>query len=353
MSILTSNSFDIVYYSFPVPNNHHTVSLLGILFDRILLPGVYLPTGVTKKDILSRLSFLIDLDRKGHDGTAMREEANALIFLRDYQELLSIFVPMGKSGYMGIIEQETQPVVMEIEELIFGPLPPNFTPTPSFGFNTPVGADQINAPSWIAYPANAFIFARKNNLPLLSDSTFLPFPKGTVNISNTDVNGLASYLMAAAFSLVLPRIRVLHAQEILEIRDKMKDDIGLFHAAMLSCVDQYVELLGSNPTPQQLETQAKHIAKVAILPKIEQLKARFESPKEIAFKKFTDLSMEVPELMLNFQKKEDLPWAILKVLSSVTKKVQEGLEQYQEESGKEISSGLSLLLKVPRKYPAY
>lgn len=351
MSILSEDGFNVVYYSFPVPNNLYTIPLLGILFNKVYLPGVYLPTQVTKEDIISRLSFLIKVVKSGHVGTSTQEELNALIFLRDYKELLNIFVPTGRWGLMGLLEKETQPIVMEIEELVYGPPPPNFTPTPSFGFNTPVGTSQINAPSWISYPANAFIYARKNNLTLLSDSSFLPFPKGVVEISETDSKTLASYLMAASFSLVLPRIKPLHAQEILEIRESMKEDISMFKVSMLSGVSKFLELLGNNPTPKQLENQAKHIANTIILPKVEYLRANFESPKKLILKNAIDFSLEAPELILNFQKPEDLPWAILKVLSNVTKKVKEGLKEYEEQNKKELNSGLSLLLKVPRRYP--
>ena len=131
----------------------------------------------------------------------------------------------------------------------------------------------------------------------------------------------------------------------------MSDDIYVFRAAMLSGVNQYVDLLGNNPTQSQLEKQSKYVAQTIILPKIEELRVRFESPKSIVMKKIIDLSLEAPELALNFQKPEDLPWGIIKVLSNVAKKIKEGLEQYREQSKKELLSGLSLLLKIQRKYP--
>ncbi len=176
MSILVNNTFEVVYYSFPVPTNALTVSLLGILFDKVYLPGVYLPTKTDKKAIAERFKFLVERYDPQDSMSAQREMLGTLLFVHNYyRELRGIFIPTGKTGYMGILEEETQPVVMQLEELIYGPPPPNFTPTPNMGFNQPAGDDQINAPSWLSYPANAFVYSRKKNLPLLSDSTFLPF----------------------------------------------------------------------------------------------------------------------------------------------------------------------------------
>jgi len=352
MSILTENSFDVVYYSYPVPTNPLTVSLLGILFDKVLLPGVYLPLKPDKKLIAERFNFLVKHYDPQDNMSAQDEMLGTLQFVNNYYtELSDIFIPTGKSGYMGVLEKETQPVVMQLEELIYGPPPPNFTPTPSMGFNQPAGNDQINAPSWISYPANAFVYSKKNNIPLLSDSTFLPLPKNAVVLPEEDAKALATYLMAASFSLVLPKIRPLKAEEILETKKKMKNDISVFKAAMLSGINKYINLLGNNPTQKQLEKQAKFIAQTDIYPKVEELRIKFESPKSIFMKKFVDFSLEAPELALNFQKPEDVPWGIVKVLSSVTSKVKEGLKQYQEQSKNELVSGLSLLLKVSRKYP--
>lgn len=352
MSILTNNSFEAVYYSFPVPNNPLTVNFLGILFDKIYLPGVYLPKNEDKKKIKERIDFLVEKYNPNESLSAQKEMIGTLLFIHEYSELIGVFEPTGKWGQMGVLEEETKPVVLELENLIYGPPPPNFFPTPNLGFNQPAGNDQINAPSWISYPANALVYSQKNNLPLISDSSFLPIPNYQINLTQTDANTLASYLMASSFSLVLPKIRPLKSEEILEIRYKFEPDIQSFRMAMLSGVNKYVELIGDNPTLEQMEKQAKFIAQTYILPKAEELKLRFENPGSIAVKKLIDLTLEAPELALNFQNPQDYFWAGVKVFNSIVKKVKEGVEQYQSQNRVEKESGLSLLLKVQRSYPA-
>lgn len=352
MSIIINDRLEVVYYSFPVPTNPLTITLLGILFDKVYLPGVYLPKKNDKKLISERFDLLVKHYDPQDSMSTQREMLGTLQFVHNYfDELQSIFIPLGKPGYMGLLEGETLPVVKEIEELIYGLPPPRFTPTPILGFNQPAGNDQINGPSRISYPANSYVYAKKHNLPLLSDSTLLPFPNSSVVLPDQDAKALASYLLASCFSLILPKIRPLKGEEILEIKDKMKEDIGLFKAAMFSGVTKYLDLLGNNPSQEQLNKQAKFIAQTYILPKVEELRTKFESPKSIILKKFIDLALESPELALNFHDPNNVPWAIVKVLSSVTEKIQEGLKQYEKQNKREMMSGLSLLLKIPRKYP--
>lgn len=354
MKLDYGTSFDAVYYSFPVPLNPLTVSLMGILFDRVFLPGVYLPNPKTtdKKSIRDRLEFLVRSFDPNESFSAQREMIGTLKFVYDYGELQDIFIPTGKAGYMGVLEPETEVVTKQLEELVYGPPPPNFTPTPNMGFNQPAGADQINAPSWISYPANALIFSRKHGIPLLTDSSFLPIPQiDSPMIPKHEAESLASYLMVSSFSLVLPKMRSLTAEEVLWVREKMSDDIGIFRSAMLSAVSQIVELIGNNPTDDQLQKHAEYIAKTVILPKVDALRTQFESPSSIALKKLLDLSLEAPELILNFQKPEDLPWAVISALKSLAGKVSEGIHEYQEQHKEEQKSGLALLLKVPRQFP--
>lgn len=353
MKIDSGISFDAVYYSFPVPLNPLTVSLMGILFDRVFLPGVYLPDPkkIDKRSISERLKFLVQKFDPNDSFSAQREMMGTLKFVYEYGELQDIFVPTGQAGCMGLLEPETEKVTKQLEELVYGPPPPNFTPTPNMGFNQPAGADQINAPSWISYPANALIYSRKHGIPLLTDSSFLPIPNiESPMIPKHEAESLASYLMVSSFSLVLPKMRSLTAEEILWVREKMCDDIGVFRSAMLSSVKQVVELTGNNPTDDQLQKQAEYIAKTVILPKVEALRTQFESPSSITLKKLLDLSLEAPELILNFQKPEELPWAVISVLKSLAGKVSEGIHEYQEHHKKEQQSGLALLLKVPRHF---
>src|SRR3989344_100350 len=353
MSVLMNNRLRVVYYPSVVPFNPYTVTMLGVLFDEVIFPGVYLRTDVSSSEIYARISLLLDIRRRNKK-VSYEEDVipiRTLLFLRDYGVLLGeVFSVTGKAGYMGMLEHGAQPVIMELEQKIFGPPPENFTPSPSLGYNYPVGSSQINAPSLLAYPANAFLYSRGHGIPLMSDSTFFPFPEDAIEESKDKAGSIASYLLASSFSLILPRLRPLNAEEILDVKQNMSDDIMSFRSVMFSAVARYSILTQDSIPLDKLEKEVKFIAQTEINPVIERLRMSFEKPSKIAFKKFLDLASEAPELALGFQDPNAWPWAIVKILSSISKKTKEGIAEHQEQMKKEKDSGLSLLLKLPRKY---
>ncbi|TLG77704.1 hypothetical protein [Methylocystis sp. B8] len=38
-------AFEAIYYSAPIPRNSHVLTMLGVVFDQIHFPGVYMPIG--------------------------------------------------------------------------------------------------------------------------------------------------------------------------------------------------------------------------------------------------------------------------------------------------------------------
>src|SRR5580698_8362287 len=47
-------SFDAVYYSQQVPISAESLTILGLVFDRLIFPGVYLPTSSFDEEALKR-----------------------------------------------------------------------------------------------------------------------------------------------------------------------------------------------------------------------------------------------------------------------------------------------------------
>lgn len=140
---------------YPVPTNRYAKTVLGILFDRVLLPWLYLLKSIDKKT------------------------------LQD-----------------------------EFERILF--------------------------------PANAYIVTQKNSLPIFSDRQVFPFP---VNVShNSNANLLTSYLALSSLMLVIPRIKLLNAEQIVKVRTRMKEEILDIHTVYLSMTDKFRELVVENPS---------------------------------------------------------------------------------------------------------
>jgi hypothetical protein len=75
------------------------------------------------------------------------------------------------------LEPGAEKLMLELEQLYFGPPPSNFHPTPVYGFAKGLpGAKEagVNGPSWLCYPANAFLYAARRGLPYINDDPRMP-----------------------------------------------------------------------------------------------------------------------------------------------------------------------------------
>lgn len=57
-----------------------------------------------------------------------------MVFALHYKFLREFCVFTGKFGQCGTLEEGANEITMLLEKIIFGPPPPNFTPTPPMGF---------------------------------------------------------------------------------------------------------------------------------------------------------------------------------------------------------------------------
>jgi len=125
---------------------------------------------------------------------------------------------------------------MLLEELIFGPPPPGFTPTPPMGFAKGLPGEKeagVNGPSWISYPANALVYSVKNELLLLNDNPMLPVPAlGNVSPEN-NAKMLSVILAIESVKMVLPKLKALTPQEIMEFREQTREYVRPFRLGML------------------------------------------------------------------------------------------------------------------------
>lgn len=342
----------VVYYPSIVPNNRYTITQLAILFDEILLPGAYLPFHkLDPKDIKDVIANIERADKQ--QGVQTTELLLPLYFALEFGELSEIFTGTGEWGHMGTLEPEASKITLEIESLYFGPPPVGVTPLPNMGFNIGVGSgndvtNQINGPATFSYPANAYVYAQKNNLPLISDNTWMPIPAKVPHNANADM--LAAQLCVASLDLILPRIKPLGALEILEVRDKMKNDIRALNATLLGYAGKLRGMVGEEPSLELLQNEAEFIAKTEIYPQIEHLRRTLETPGRILKRNMLDLVIENPELITRIALNPHDIQAWLDVLKVSGKSLSKTIGDIRLKAEKERASGLSLLIKLPNKY---
>ena len=342
----------VVYYPSLVPNNRFTITQLAILFDEILLPGVYLPLEVLDTiEIKERIKHIESVDAE--QGERSIDMLMPLYFAKEYSILSNIFVGTGSPGHMGTLEDGAGELTLKIEEAYFGPPAPGETPIPTMGFNFGVGngdpaVDQINGPAFFSYPANAYIYAQRHNLPIISDSSFMPLPSIAKQPVNADL--LTTHLSLSALSLILPKIRPLSAEEILTVRNGMKKDIEALNATMSSYGGRLRQLAGQSPEISDIQREAEFIAKTEIYPQLEHLKRTLESPGSVITRNMIDLTMENPDLIASLMIQPHNIELWMKALKATGSALKKTVHDLRDESERQNSSGLGLLLKLPKKY---
>jgi hypothetical protein len=180
---MIENELSCVYYPQQYPRNARVLTVLALVFDKIYFPGVWIPNRpIDTKGVQAEIDRILGLMKSKPQRIDTNDNIQMLglmSFIEPAKILKDICIFTGKPGYAGILEEGAKELTKVLEEMIYGPPPPNFTPTPSLGFAKGLPGENsaensINAPSWLSYPANAVAFSQKNGIPLLNDWLDLP-----------------------------------------------------------------------------------------------------------------------------------------------------------------------------------
>ena len=341
-------SFDAVYYAQQVPASAESLAILGLVFDRIFFPGVYLPTSEFDEDALRR-----EIERIRSLRMKFTIEdvqlLNCMEFSLHVKYVRDFCIFTGSPGGMGVLEQEAGPLIMALEELVYGPPPPGFIPTPSMGFckgfhfSQNVVEHQVNAPSWLAYPANALVYATKNQIPLVNDSR-LPVPGIPVSPKD-DAKLLATILAIESVKLALPKLRPLMPKELVEFRAETSQYVKPFRVAMLRLARDLNAALESDMTLHDVQKRAQFLVETTVYPELCELEAMLSNPSKPWRKRVIDLARSAPELLTNFA---TMPKniALAKAIGAIAKALADVRDEQLDRENRLARSGIYYLLKL-------
>lgn len=275
---------------------------MGLVFDKIHFPNVFLPAA-------------------GYDAEAVRVEADriAALGLRDYNTVVLVsalrFLPVVKqlegfckfTGFDGQIfgdvdKKGTSDLVRALDEKIFGPPKPGFMPTYETGFHKGLpGCDQyIDYPGSLHYPATAIAYSARNNLPLINDNPSLPVPALGGVSAKDNAKLLTAILALECAGLVLPKIRVLQPQELMELREDLAPHLRPFRLALLRLSAELNKAISSTSSQQEIVRAARFIVETDVQPTLLELKAALEAPSKRWYSRAMDATKQVPELVTSF-----------------------------------------------------
>jgi hypothetical protein len=303
----TSSLFEAVYYPNPVPDSINSLTVLALVFDRLYFPGVYIPqAGVDLEATRIEIERIKSLGRHAPDDIHL---INAMEWTIQAAPLRDFLVFTGKYGYMGVLEKGADELAKELERLIFGPPPPNFTPLITSGLSKSLPGDReasVNFPSWLTYPASALIYSANRNLVLVNDKPGMPVPALGGIDPKDNARVLSTVLALESVRLVLPPLRSLAPTEIAELRDIARKQLVPFRSSMLRLSKELNKAISAKATIEEVRKHAEFVAQTTVLPELMDLRAFLEQPSRSRYLIAKEAVRSLPELATNFLKMDPL-----------------------------------------------
>src|SRR5215469_8829792 len=111
---------EAVYYSHAVPRSPAVLTILGLIFDRLYFPGVYMPPpGFDRKAVESEIQRIIS-HYQGRVDANTRQLLDCLGFALHYKDVADLCIFTGKSGRIEQWDASVHDVVEQLELMVFG-----------------------------------------------------------------------------------------------------------------------------------------------------------------------------------------------------------------------------------------
>jgi hypothetical protein len=339
---------EAVYYPQQVPRSLASLTLMGLIFDRVYFPGVYMPPAESFDPV--------ELQKEIERLKAVKpyhvehiQLVNCMIFagIRKYVDDFCVFA--GTAGGTFGIDGQTPQMALALDELIFGPPPPDFIPTPMTGFVKALPGDdvavaQVSAPGALYYPANALLYSTKNEIPLINDDPSLPVP-GIPGDARGNAKLLSTILAIESVRLVLPKVRALSPQELMDFRQETAIHVRPFRIAMLRLARELNAAINSDMPLNQVQKAAKFLVETTVYPELKELESILHDPGKPWYRRAVDMAKAAPELATGFL---TLPMniALAKLLGTVAHTLADLRDEQRDRESTLSRGGLHYLLKL-------
>lgn len=344
-----AGSLDVVYYTAPVPSSWQVLATLALVFDRIHFPGVYMGTeGLDEAETLREIQRIRSMlpERMRIEDLQM---LNCMLVASQHRHIKEFCVFPGAFGYCGTLEPGAEKLMMELEQLYFGPPPPGFHPTPIAGFAKGLPGSMeagINGPSWLSYPANAFVYAGRHGLPYINDDPRMPMLGPPEVVAKNDPKLLSTILAVECVRLALPSVKPLEtAEQVQELRERTRDSVQPFRQAMVKFTKDMNAAIGSESSMDEVVAAAQFVVKTEVEPALDELRRKLADPSRSWTQRLLDLVGPATALITSTA---PLPARIALLLAGLIGPLR-AEAQAQRAKAEVRRSGLSFLLRLQGK----
>lgn len=340
---------EAVYYSSPIPRDLMTLSLLGLVFDKVYFPGVHLPvTGYDQVGVALEIDRLENLPGK----TRFPETVGVLRFL-EHVPVLSGFLEFTGSPteIFGDAKDIDAKFVDDLYQAIHGPHPPGWSPMhiPGWHKGLPGNNVSVDIPSSYFYMAKALKFAGEKNIPLLNDLPGLPMFSAEPKVQGDQV-GLSLMLALSAVGMALKDLPVLRPLDLMEFRADHGTQLISFRAAMREYADTLQASIQAGDSFDIVEQKIQALVHGSIKDKMAELKENLSKGKTSWLDRSIDGIRMAGTLGANLIESSPSTAIAVTLLEHVPHFFKEWVDKRKETKAIE-RSGLYYLLQISRQAP--
>lgn len=337
-------TLEVVYYAAPVPRNRHSLTFLGLVFDKIHFPNVYLPgDGFDPEAVKAEAERIASLGIRNHDDVITISVLKFLPIASKFRDIC--YFTGKKKDVFGNVDPGADKIVETLDLELNGPPPPNFVPMWPEGYTKglPGGDESIHFPGTLHYPANSMIYAARHGIPLVNDAPGLPVPALGGQSTKNNAKLLSTILAMECASLVLPKIRSMNIDELSEARQELSKYLKPFRRSLLGLARELNHAIESSASHEDIMRAAKFVVETSVFPPLEELREALERPSKPWYNRTFDVVKQVPELATNFASMP-MSMAIAKALASLGGILVDMQGEHAKKDG--ARSGMYYLLKL-------
>ncbi len=294
-----ADTFEVVYYSHPVPEDAGILTFLGLIFDRIHFPNVYIPTdGFDPDKVLAEYRRIETLEQKSRDTwqTLMMLQYALNPAVQEY----CYFTGKSDEVFGGELDA-AKDLVPALYEQIHGPNPEGWRPIITTGYSKSLSDDEwLGHPGDYYYQCNALLYSGKRGIPLLNTNPAFPVPSLMGEDAKNNARLLSAIMAIQCVAVALPQMGALQPEQISQARSELAPHIDAFKAGILRLARELNSAIAADDEKEDIIASARFLAETHVLPALLELKNELEKPKQDFLTRSWDLTKKMPKLITQY-----------------------------------------------------
>ena len=266
------SSLEAIYFSAPVPRSAHVLTMLGVVFDKVHFPGVYLPRGGYEPAELSQeIERLEGLNDNCSDTRLLIAALKTLQTLPDLETFCQFESDSSAAAHPAFAPSGA--AVDEIYNVIHGPRPEGWWPTikgTSYK-GIPGGDESVIYPGDYHYLGGAMMKSCATGIPIVNNNRALA-RLGAQTSPKGDASALSTLLALECTRVVLPEVGAMTAGQLVDFREQNKENLRAFRRGMLRFAAKLDNVIEDGDA-QHMAERTRFVVDTEIRPALDELRA--------------------------------------------------------------------------------